>query len=242
MISKDVALKLKARQQIFDLISKHPGIHISEMSRKLNIPKTTLLYHIRYLLKLDLIKESNENGYRRFFIPNQINAREKKLLGLFRQKIACRIYLHLNMEKVCSRLELSEELELSPDTIQYYLDKMINLEVIEKAPVENGFAHPYPENPNYKVKIKPVGREVFYVLKSVEGRLFSIYNLLVTHKEGLPDKEFIKTYLDYYERYIEFCEYNKNRKFKNDKSKRTLNKDDEALKVLSDYLKPFFAY
>lgn len=61
MISKNNVLALKLRQDIFSQISKYPGIHFSELSRKSKIPKSTLTHHLKYLTKEDIIG-SNRSG------------------------------------------------------------------------------------------------------------------------------------------------------------------------------------
>ena len=119
-------------------------MHYSEISRKTNIPKTTLLYHLRYFDKIGLIKKVKKEGYTRLYIINTLSDQEKKLLSLLRQKIPCRILIQLLFSYACSRIELSKELELPPTTVQYYLDKMLDIGLIEKAPVENGYITIYP--------------------------------------------------------------------------------------------------
>jgi len=78
MISKKNVLALNLRQDIFSQISKYPGIHFSELSRKSKIPKTTLTHHLKYLEKEDIIGSKEQGRYKRFFV--KLEKRKKKSL------------------------------------------------------------------------------------------------------------------------------------------------------------------
>ena len=51
MISKKNILKLEIRRKIYDFVDKNPGLHVREISRRMDIPINTLIYHIKYLKK-----------------------------------------------------------------------------------------------------------------------------------------------------------------------------------------------
>ena len=56
MISKNEIFELETRKRIFNFIKDHPGFHRRELERVLNIPFSTLTYHVRYLEKNELIE------------------------------------------------------------------------------------------------------------------------------------------------------------------------------------------
>ena len=95
MISTKNILKLKARQEIYDFINKNPGLHQREISRRMNIPKTTLAYHIKFLKKLSLIDENEAGNSKYYCITKKMGTKEKQILSLFRRKNPCRIFLYL---------------------------------------------------------------------------------------------------------------------------------------------------
>ena len=68
MISKNNILKLKTRQDIYENISEYPGVHLSELSRRLNIPNVSLLYHINTLNKFGLIDTKMDLKYKRYYV------------------------------------------------------------------------------------------------------------------------------------------------------------------------------
>jgi len=55
MISNKNILELELRRNIYDFILKNPGFHLRGLSRKLKIPKSTLLHHLKILKKRELI-------------------------------------------------------------------------------------------------------------------------------------------------------------------------------------------
>ena len=217
---------MQTRQKIYNSISKNPGIHYSEISRHTKIPKTTLLYHIRYLDRIGLIKKIKNNGYTRLFVKDEQSSLEKKLLFLLRQKVPCKILIQLLFSWACSRRELSKELELPPTTVKYYLDKMLEMGIIEKAPVKDGYIKIYPAEYSDKYLIlekKPVGREVFYRRKEYSELRVTTYKLMVSHKDSLADKELIQTYVEYLNRLDELGVTGKN--FKENGNKKVIIKD-----------------
>ena len=95
MINKNDILKLQTRRKIYDCIKKNPGLHFSEISRKLDVPKTTLIYHLKYLEKLEIVISKTEQGYKRYYIKQTVGAKDKEILNILRQEIPLRIVLLL---------------------------------------------------------------------------------------------------------------------------------------------------
>jgi predicted transcriptional regulator len=112
MLSEKNILKLEKRKKIYDFIDKNPGLNIREISRKLNIPLTSLIYHLNYLKKLNLIIERQEGKYKKIFISYKIGADDKKILGLLRNKNSSKILLYLFLYLSCSQIEISRELNI----------------------------------------------------------------------------------------------------------------------------------
>ena len=187
------------RKKIYDFIAKNPGLNKREVSRRLHIPITTLTYHLKYLKKLNLIKEKIDGEYLRIFVSNEIGKNDKQLLCLFRNKNSCKIFLYLLFSLSFSQIELSKELELTPPTVAYHLKKMVKMGIIEEVPVKNGLIYPFP-NPkmDYVIQRKRVKSEKFYRRKNQEI-LNEASRVLIAHKHSLSDENLINSYLDYLE-------------------------------------------
>jgi len=190
------ALKLDSRRKIYSFISKNPGLHLREISRRTNIPKSTINYHINYLEKLGLITEKIEGEFKYIYASKKIGSKDKEILGLLRKEIPCKIFLYLIFSLACSQSDLCKELELSPSTISYHIKKMIDMEIIEEARVKDGKIYPY--NDNREMLRKPVGTEKFYKRKNQEI-IDATYRLLITNKHSLFNEEIIDSYAWYLE-------------------------------------------
>ena len=185
MISKKNILKLKLRQDLFNFISENPGVHFNEISRKLNIPKTTLLHHIKYLEKEELICSKSQNSYKRFFVIFKVGKREKEVLNLLREETPRHIIFYILNYNVGSQIELSKELDKEPAAIAFHLKKLKKVGLIHHARVIGRGEIDLGDS--YVLKRDRMGNEVVYGFTKGEFVPF-IYKLLVTHKDSLPDK------------------------------------------------------
>jgi len=192
MIPKDKIMDIKTRRDIYQYISKNPGLNTFELSKKMNISRSTLRYHLGCLMKLDLIQLKVENRDKRLYASDQMGTRDKELLGLLRQEIPFRIIMYLMFPGFCSRKELAKDLGAYPSTIHFHLKKLLELGVIQLVEVKDGKLISYQEHKPVIVK-KPVGREIFYMWKSVQMKK-DVYRLLTTHKKSLLDPSIIDSY------------------------------------------------
>ena len=192
MISKEKIMDIKTRREIYQYISKNPGLHTYELSKKLDMPRSTLRYHLKCLKKLNLIQLSAEKKDKRLYTSDQIGIRDKELLGLLRQKIPFRILMYLMFPGYCSKSELSRELGVFPSTIHFHLNKLLELGVIQPMVEKDGEFISYQD---FKLIVckKPVKREIFYMWKSVQMKK-DVYRLLITFKKSFLDPSIINSY------------------------------------------------
>jgi len=73
-------LELNIRSRIFDYIKNFPGKHIRELSRDLNISKTTLAYQLNILEKRDLIFSDSKITNLRYYPNEKISRKNRKIL------------------------------------------------------------------------------------------------------------------------------------------------------------------
>jgi predicted transcriptional regulator len=123
-MEKNTLLELEKRRQIYDYILKHPGIHISDLSKKLDLPRSTLVYHLRYLKKLGFIDETRCKKYTRYYVSKEIDRTHKKILNLFREEATRRIGLYLAQNQLSSVNEISKNMNKDRSTISYHLKKL----------------------------------------------------------------------------------------------------------------------
>ena len=86
-------LKLEKRRKIYNYILKYPGVHLSELSKKLDIPKTTLFYHLNYLKKHELVLVKTVDRFSRYYGVRKVGEKNKKLIDfLLKEKFLDKRY------------------------------------------------------------------------------------------------------------------------------------------------------
>lgn len=197
MISRDNILEIKSRRDIYQYISKYPGTHMSEISQKLNISRSALRYHLRYLTKYNLINYKIDRKFKRYYTVNIIGTKDQELLGLLRQEIPFKIIMLFFVPGLCSKNELAKELKLHPTTVDFHIQKFIELGIIAPAFGKSG-KYIVPEKHMPTVLKQPTGREVFYTWKD-NDTLRRLYYLLIAHKDNLIDPGLINAYYEFAE-------------------------------------------
>jgi DNA-binding transcriptional ArsR family regulator len=152
------------RKMLYEYISKYPGLHQRELCRKLNLPYSTLRYHLKYLIKRSVIKTQKQDGYVRYYIVNTIDNQQKKVLNILRQEVPRNIIIYLLGSSCASQIELSKSLEKHPTTIEFHLKKLLKMNIIEYAPINNIGIH--VELKLLKtIERSPISNEKIYRLK-----------------------------------------------------------------------------
>jgi DNA-binding transcriptional ArsR family regulator len=180
-------IKLETRRRIYNFILDYSGLHLREISRKMDIPKTTLNYHINYLKDRGLIINKSEGRYVRIYVLKNSVYKYKEILGLLRQKTSRNILLIILKWTVSSRREISVELDMHPNTISNHLNKLLEMNIIEQAPVGNGIIH---RTDGGVIERSPIGREKFYRLTS--SWIDLVYEAFIIYEESLFDDPSIK--------------------------------------------------
>jgi len=155
-------IELETRQKIYNFIQKHPGVHEREISRRLNIPLSTIDYHLHFLSKRQLISPSQDGHYKKYYTTGKISVKEKKILGILRQKPKRIIIIFLLLNPNSPHKKICRYLNLSASTTTFHLNKLVEFEIINKF---------------------PIGRETIYYIKNPEY----ISDLLITYKKSFVD-------------------------------------------------------
>ena len=80
-------ITFETRKRIYTYVLQHPGVHLRDISRNLNLNINNLYYHIKFLERQELLFEKKIHGYSRFFIRKTVGNAEKQLLCFLRKKI-----------------------------------------------------------------------------------------------------------------------------------------------------------
>jgi predicted transcriptional regulator len=126
-------LELESRRRIYDQIKRSPGIHFRELERRLQMVVGNLQYHLQYMEKKNLIRASNDEDYVRYFVKDKsLSENERKILSLLRRSGCRHILIQLLNNPKLNNKELSQAVCLSPSTISWNLNKLIETGIIER--------------------------------------------------------------------------------------------------------------
>ena len=189
MISEKNILDLKTRQEIYEVVSENPGIHIRKISQMKDIPLSTLTHHLSFLEKTNLIEIPAYRNNKRIYIQNGRSKREKELLNLLKEEATCWICLHLIFSLSFSTKELAKELRIHPSTVYLHLKKMLEIGLIEPTVIKDGKTFPFNDNGGPIIK-DDIDRERFYRMKDQE-LLDCAYKLIIKCKERMLDPNFM---------------------------------------------------
>ena len=134
--------ELETQKQIYNLISKEPGLNLSKISELLNINIPLTIYHLRHLEKHDLITIIREEGYTRCYIKGKVGVKDKKILSILRQKIPLRIVLFLLKNPYSQHKEILKKFDVAKSTLSYHLKKLVDhgIIAIQLVDEEQGYA------------------------------------------------------------------------------------------------------
>ena len=190
---ENTILEFKRRREIYEFISQNSGLHMRDISRKLNVPFTSLKYHLNNLEKKGFIISRDDGKYSRYFISLEIGEKEKRILNCLRKRTTLHIILWFFIAVQCSQKDISRFLEKHPTTISFHLRKMIQAGIIEQVSIDKGVIH--NEIPPITINRPQVSSEKIYVLQDP----WMIYDLLIKNKENLGDKEVVTGIIEYVE-------------------------------------------
>jgi predicted transcriptional regulator len=172
--------ELKTRQKIYNYIQEHPGLHERELARQLEISLGTIDYHLYYLRKKELVITKSDGHYTQYYAAGKIGEKDKKLFAILRQKAPRKIIIFLLLNHYSYHRNICEHIGLAPSTTSFHLNKLVDLEIINKM---------------------QTGRETIFSIREPEY----ISDLLITHKKSFIDSavsRFADTWLDLHPRHI----------------------------------------
>ncbi len=133
MFEPDDALYLEARNKIYKLVEKNPGLHFREIQRRSNLATGSLQYHLDFLQKRHLIKSLQDGKFVRYYsVRKRVKEEDEKVISLLRQDSVRKIILFLLTNKRANNAAISRSIKLSPSTCTFHLKKLTKADVIEK--------------------------------------------------------------------------------------------------------------
>ena len=132
MKTKEEALQLDARRQIYEYILATPGTHLRGVHRAVRLPFGQVLYHLNYLEKLELVVVKKDGKFSRYFVKNLLGRKEKDVISVLRHEVPRTISILLLFHKELSHKQILEHVSVSPSTLSFHLSKMVDAQVVQR--------------------------------------------------------------------------------------------------------------
>jgi predicted transcriptional regulator len=159
---REEILENKYRQRIYQHIKNNPGFHLRELQRRLNIPLSTLDYHLDYMARKNIIERKKDQYYARYYIK-PLTKIDQELIPILRQKRLREIILVLLDQGKASYQTLLKRLAIPSSTLSFYLKQLIQYNVIKR---------------------HHIGREHIFTVTNKEA----IMTLLIIYKSSFIDR------------------------------------------------------
>ncbi|MFQ5837320.1 MAG: ArsR family transcriptional regulator [Thermoplasmata archaeon] len=124
--------EIETRDRIYRYVTRHPGTHLRQIQRELNISLGTLRHHLASLEDEGLLESRKERRFRRFFASGKVDARLKPYLGPLRQDRLRRVVLCLLTGGPMRYTDLLQDLMIPESTLALYLRILMDARIIKR--------------------------------------------------------------------------------------------------------------
>ncbi|MHB8567674.1 MAG: winged helix-turn-helix transcriptional regulator [Nitrososphaerales archaeon] len=170
------------RVQIELYIKKHPGAHLRQVKRELNIAMGVIQYHLYSLEKDRKILSRRKGLYKRFYSNLVFGPAQYEILDVLSQETERDLLLHIISNPGANQKQLSEYASISPGTINWHIKRL----------VEAGLVQTRREGPYVRYEAKCDPDEVLRLLRGFHPSIWErwadrLANAL-TEASGIEDK------------------------------------------------------
>jgi predicted transcriptional regulator len=173
-VDLDLELELDTRRSVYEFIRDNPGTHMREIQRRLEMPIGLLKFHIRYLLKHEIISERTDRYYKRYYLTGTLGTVAKEVLSSLRQQYPRWIIIYLLDNPGAKHKDLLVKFNIKPSTLSFYLKGLIDKRILIR---------------------RRAGRESSYSIVDPEA----IVKILVTYRPSFFDRlvdRFLETWFE----------------------------------------------
>lgn len=130
-ISKERTLRGR-REEIFDLIRGEPGIHLSDVAKRLDCGWGTVLYHLSVLERTGYVTVVKEAGFKRYFPTGEYNYGSLRTLYALKGAPARTIYDAIRSNPGINGVGLAEKVGVRPASLARPVAQLVALGIVLK--------------------------------------------------------------------------------------------------------------
>ena len=121
----------QVRKRIHREIRASPGIHFNELVRTLDLAPGQVQYHIKQLISTGSIIPESAWG-RTHYYPSGIDSEDRRAIAVVRRETSEALLKTLIETDPCSPMDLADDLDIARSTLEYHLDRMVEVGLVEK--------------------------------------------------------------------------------------------------------------
>jgi predicted transcriptional regulator len=119
------------RTRIFEFIRTHPGSHLREIKRELNLAMGVIQYHLYGLERGQEIISRRRGLRKRFYATRVFGERQLEILDVLSQETERDILLFLIQNPDATQKELSEYVRISPASVNWHMRRLSDTRLVE---------------------------------------------------------------------------------------------------------------
>jgi len=117
--------------QILEFIKAHPGAHLREIKRELNLAMGVVQYHLYTLEKEHEIISRRRGLYKRFYSTVPFGDEQMEILDVLSQETERDILLYILQKPGAAQKEVSEYAEISPASVNWHMRRLTEARLVE---------------------------------------------------------------------------------------------------------------
>lgn len=114
------------RKMVYDYIQAHPGAHLREIARSLNLAIGDVQYHLYALEKNGYVVSKRRGLYKHFYTNNIFNESQKNIIEALSHETSRRILFLLLHKHSISQGEIAKFVKVSASTVTWHMKRLIN--------------------------------------------------------------------------------------------------------------------
>jgi len=119
------------RATIRRAVHAHPGIHFSELVRRLDLAPGQVQYHLKRLRTDEEVVDEHLYG-RTHYYPPDCDPWERRALALLRRETAGDVVGHLLVHEPVDPATVAADLGIARSTLEWHLDRLVDHGLVEK--------------------------------------------------------------------------------------------------------------
>lgn len=139
LAAREEPLDLETRREIYECVADYPGLHLSEIARRVDLEANHTKYHLEVLERHGLVASETEEGYWRFFPREEsdlgprdvLTPEEKEILAVLRKEVPLHATLVLLDEGEAKAGELADAVDVAASTMSYHASDMEEAGLVE---------------------------------------------------------------------------------------------------------------